>query len=245
LIADFNDEAGKKLEAELRSVAGDESRALFMHLNVADEKEWHAVADQIETKFGGTDFGGLDILVNNAGVLGLSPAFGPQNPEEASLESWRKVHEVNADGTFLGCKYAIRLMKQRGGAIVNMSSRSGLVGVPGAAAYASSKASVRNHTKSVALYCAKKGYAIRANSVHPASIMTSMWKSMLGTGADYEKNLREFSRDIPMKRFGTPEEVANAVLFLASDASSYITGSELNVDGGILAGTTTSPGEER
>ena len=132
-------------------------------------------------------------------------------------------------------------MKEKGGSIVNMSSRSGLVGVPGASAYASSKAAVANHSKSVALYCAQQGYPIRCNSVHPASVMTAMWKQMLGTGDDFTKNLANFSKDIPLKRFATPEEVAYAVLYLASDESSYTTGSELIVDGGVLAGTTTSP----
>jgi len=136
-------------------------------------------------------------------------------------------------------------MKEKGGSIVNMSSRSGIVGVPFASAYASTKAAVRNHSKSVALYCSAKGYPIRCNSVHPASIMTAMWKKMLGEGEDFTKNLAKFSSDIPMKRFGTPEEVAQAVLFLASDESSYTTGGEITVDGGILAGTATSPDTQK
>jgi NAD(P)-dependent dehydrogenase (short-subunit alcohol dehydrogenase family) len=141
IIADMNDEAGKKLESELGE------KSTFMHLNVSNEEEWQKLAADVEAKFGG-----LQILVNNAGILGLGPNFGPQDPENASLESWNKVHDVNLTGTFLGCKYGIKLIKKSGGAIVNMSSRSGVVGVPGAAAYASSKAGVRNHTKSVALY---------------------------------------------------------------------------------------------
>jgi NAD(P)-dependent dehydrogenase (short-subunit alcohol dehydrogenase family) len=122
-----------------------------------------------------------------------------------------------------------------------MSSRSGVVGVPTAVGYASTKAAIRNHTKSVALYCASQGYPIRCNSVHPAAIMTSMWKQMLGEGEAFEENHKKLAHDIPMKRFGTPEEVAYGVLFLASDESSYTTGSELSIDGGILAGTATSP----
>ncbi|MDD5318984.1 MAG: SDR family oxidoreductase, partial [Candidatus Pacebacteria bacterium] len=144
-----------------------------------------------------------------------------------------------------GCKYAIKLMKEntdgKGGSIVNMSSRSGIVGVPGAAAYASAKAAVRNHTKSVALYCAQQGYKIRCNSVHPGTIMTALWKNLLGEGQAYEENLKKFTQGTPLARFGTPEEVAYAVLYLASDESSYTTGSELVIDGGILAGTETSP----
>ncbi len=224
ILADVNDAKG---EAEAKTLGGE-----YISLNVADETSWTKAAETIKTKYGR-----LDILVNNAGILGK----GAQDPENTSLEDWKKIHAINLDSVFLGCKYAIALMKEKGGSIVNMSSRSGMVGVPFAAAYASTKAAVRNHTKSVALYCAAKGYPIRCNSVHPASIMTAMWKSMLGVGEEFEKNHAKFAADIPMKRFGTPEEVAQAVLFLASDASSYTTGSELVVDGGVLAGTATSP----
>lgn len=224
VIADVNDEKGQAAAAE----TGGE----YLHMDVSSEASWQDAAKHIRDKHGR-----LDILVNNAGILGK----GAQDPENASFDDWKKIHAVNLDSVFLGCKYAISLMKEKGGSIVNMSSRSGIVGVPGAAPYASTKAAVRNHTKSVALYCASKGYNIRCNSVHPASIMTAMWKAMLGEGRQFEDNLARASKDIPMKRFGTPEEVAQAVLFLASDESSYTTGSELMVDGGVLAGTTTSP----
>ncbi len=224
ILADVNDAKG---EAEAKNLGGE-----YISLNVADETSWTKAADTIKGKHGR-----IDILVNNAGILGK----GAQDPENTSLEDWKKIHAVNLDSVFLGCKIAISLMKEKGGSIVNMSSRSGIVGVPFAAAYASTKAAVRNHTKSVALYCAAKGYPIRCNSVHPASIMTAMWKSILGTGKEFDENHAKFAKDIPMKRFGTPEEVAQAVLFLASDASSYTTGSELVVDGGVMAGTATSP----
>jgi 3(or 17)beta-hydroxysteroid dehydrogenase len=184
----------------------------------------------------------LDILVNNAGVTGFQEGFGPQDPENASLTSWQKVHAVNTDGVFLGCKYGIQMMKQGdGGAIVNISSRSGLVGIPGAAAYASSKAAVRNHTKTVALYCCEQGYKIRCNSVHPAAILTPMWEPMLGNGSEREERIAVISKDIPMKKMGSAEDVAHAILFLASDESKYITGIELTVDGGILAGASATP----
>lgn len=228
VVSDINETLGQATAAELGGA--------FVKLDVSDEASWQAALAAIESAHGR-----LDILVNNAGIIGTK---GPQDPENATLDDWRLVHKINLDSVFLGCKYAIRLMRKNGdagGSIVNMSSRSGIVGVPGASAYASTKAAVRNHTKSVALYCAAQGLNIRCNSVHPASIMTAMWKKMLGEGAAYEANLAKFSKDIPMKRFGTPEEVAQAVLFLASDESSYTTGSEINVDGGILAGTATSP----
>jgi NAD(P)-dependent dehydrogenase (short-subunit alcohol dehydrogenase family) len=144
---------------------------IYLHLDVREEDEWEAAMETILKRYGK-----LNILVNNAGVTGFQEGFGPQDPEGASLASWREVHAVNSDGVFLGCKYAIQTMKKgEGGAIVNISSRSGLVGIPGAAAYASSKAAVRNHTKTVALYCCQQGYKIRCNSIHPAAILTPMW----------------------------------------------------------------------
>ncbi len=224
IIADINETLGQKTASDLGGT--------FIKLDVSKEEEWQKAIDHITEHVGD-----LSILVNNAGIIGK----GIQDPENTTLEQWRLVHTINLDSVFLGCKYAIKAMKKKGGSIINMSSRSGVVGVPGAAAYASSKAAVRNHTKSVALYCAQQGYPIRANSVHPGSIMTAMWKQMLGEGEAYEENLKKFTKDTPLKRFGTPQEVAYAVLYLASDESSYTTGSELCVDGGILAGTTTSP----
>jgi 3(or 17)beta-hydroxysteroid dehydrogenase len=224
IIADVNETLGMQTAAE---VGGD-----FVVLDVSKEEAWQNVMQKIKQ-----NFGRLDILVNNAGIMGK----GIQDPEHSTLEQWQLLHKVNLDSVFLGCKYAIPLMKEKGGSIVNMSSRSGVVGIPSAVGYASTKAAVRNHTKSVALYCAQQGYNIRCNSVQPASIMTGMWKQMLGEGEAFEINHKKLAKDIPMKRFGTPEEVAYSVLFLASDESSYTTGSELTLDGGILAGTATSP----
>ena len=227
IIADINEVMGKQ---EAERVGG-----IFMKLDVSSEESWKSVSAEIKKQFGG-----LNILVNNAGIMGK----GVQDPEYATLESWQMIHKINLDSVFLGCKYGINLMKEQDGSIVNMSSRSGIVGVPSEAAYASTKAAIRNHSKSVALYCAQEGYNIRCNSVYPASILTAMWKDLLGTGENYDTNYKKFAKDIPMKRFGTAEEVAYAVLYLASDESSYTTGSELSVDGGILAGSATSPSKE-
>jgi NAD(P)-dependent dehydrogenase (short-subunit alcohol dehydrogenase family) len=138
----------------------------FLALDVRDEAAWEALAVAVPA---------ADVVVNNAGVTGLEAGGAAHDPEHASLAAWRAVHAVNLDGTFLGCRYAIRAMKARGeGSIINISSRSGLVGIPGACAYASSKAGIRNHTKSVALYCAQQGWNIRCNSIHPAAILTPM-----------------------------------------------------------------------
>ena len=129
-------------------------------------------------------------------------------------------------------------MKQAGtGSIINVSSRSGLVGIPGAAAYASSKAAVRNHTKSVALWCAQQGWTIRCNSLHPAAILTPMWEAMLGDGPDRADRMAALVADTPLRRFGTVEEVAAIAVLLASDEAGYVTGAEFSIDGGLLAGS--------
>lgn len=231
IVSDIRDSEGMLVAQE---IGGD---SLFVHLDVQYEKEWQSALEIIMARFGK-----LNILVNNAGITGFQEGFGPQDPENASLSSWRQVHAINSDGVFLGCKYAIAAMKQSGsGSIINISSRSGLVGIPGAAAYAASKAAVRNHTKTVALYCCQQGYNIRCNSIHPAVILTPMWEPMLGEGEARKERMAGLTKEIPMQKMGTPEDVGNAVLFLASEESKYITGIELTVDGGILAGAAATP----
>lgn len=232
VLSDIDDAGGEAAAARLGAPA------LYRRLDVRVEAEWEAVIAEVLERFGR-----LDVLVNNAGITGFEAGPVPHDPEHASLEAWHAVHATNLDGVFLGCKHAIRAMRGTGsGSIVNVSSRSGLVGIPGAAAYASSKAAVRNHTKSVALYCAGQGLAIRCNSIHPAAILTPMWEPMLGDGPDRAERERALTRDVPLGRFGTVEEVAQAALYLASDESAYTTGAELVLDGGILAGAAASPG---
>lgn len=210
-----------------------EVASLFLTLDVQYENQWQNAIKQVLESYGR-----LDILVNNAGVTGAQKDLLPQDPEHTSLAHWRAVHAINLDGVFLGCKYGIQAMKEgEGGSIINITSRSGLVGVPGLAAYASSKAAVHNHTKSVALYCANQNYNIRCNSIAPASILTPLWDDILADKHAFEA----MAQSIPLKRCGTPEDVAFAALFLASEESSYMTGSEVILDGGILAGTATSP----
>ena len=221
-------------DAETLAAAGDELNCKTLVLDVQEEADWERLAGLHPT---------ADVVVNNAGVTGLEQGIGPHDPEHVSLEDWRAVHRVNLDGTFLGCRYAIRAMKEKGnGSIINISSRSGLVGIPGAAAYASSKAAIRNHTKSVALYCAQQGWQIRCNSIHPAAIMTPMWEPMLGESEARAASEEALVRDTPLRRFGRASEVAAIAVLLASDEASYITGSELNIDGGILAGSAAAPG---
>lgn len=230
IVSDILDDMGRGLAQKLGE------KAEFLHLDVGNETEWVSAMHHIAEKYGR-----LDILVNNAGITGFLEGSGPWNAENADLETWNEVHRVNATGVMLGCKHAIGLMKTNGGSIVNISSRSGLVGIPGAVAYAASKAAVRNHTKSVALYCAESGYPIRCNSVHPAAILTPMWDALLGEGEGRQKMIEEVESGIPMGRFGEPIDVAYGVLYLASDESKYVTGIELTIDGGILAGSDGKP----
>jgi 3(or 17)beta-hydroxysteroid dehydrogenase len=228
VVTDVNDALGQAVAKEINGT--------YLHLDVRDEDEWQKVIGDTVQRYGK-----LTTLVNNAGITGFQEGFGPQDPEHASLKSWRAVTAVNLDGTFLGCKHAIQVMKQFSDcSIINISSRSGLVGIPGAAAYAATKAAVRNHTKSVALYCCEHGYDIRCNSLHPAAILTPLWDPMLGTGQARDVKIAEIAKDIPMQRMGMPEDVAYAALFLASDESKYITGIELTIDGGLLAGASAS-----
>ncbi len=229
LIADILASEGEAIAKDMGSK--------FYQLDVSSEAAWQQVVDSIKA-----EFGRLDILFNNAGITGLNENLGPQDPENISLTAWQHVHHVNLDGVFLGCKYGISLMKTHGGSIINMSSRSGIVGIPGASAYASSKAAVRNHTKTVALYCAEQGYKIRCNSLHPGAILTPIWDPMIGTEkTTREKMIADIAAGVPLGVMGDANDVAYAALYLGSDESKYITGTELTIDGGILAGSQSTP----
>jgi NAD(P)-dependent dehydrogenase (short-subunit alcohol dehydrogenase family) len=233
VLTDIRDAPGRDVATRLGP------KASYEHLDVREESHWEATIDRLLERFGR-----LDILVNNAAITGLDEDPGPHDPEHAPLEAWAAVHRTNLDGVFLGCRYAIRAMRPtRTGSIINMSSRSGLVGIPGAAAYASSKAGVRNHTKTVALYCAQEGLEIRCNSVHPAAVLTPMWDAFLGDGPDREERMLAIARGNPLRRWGAPSEVAETVVFLASDEAPYVTGAEINIDGGLLAGEVEPPAE--
>jgi len=239
IAARFRDEGARVVMTDLDEAAGrPAAKALgaeFVLLDVREEEHWAELARLHPA---------CDVLVNNAGVTGFEGVPAAHDPEHASLAEWHGVHRTNLDGTFLGCRYAIRAMKAKGeGSIINISSRSGLVGIPGAAAYASSKAAIRNHSKSVALYCAQQGWRIRCNSVHPAAILTPMWEALIGNGPDRAAKMAAMVADTPLRRFGTPDEVAAMVAYLAADESAYVTGSEFHIDGGLLAGSAASPGD--
>lgn len=217
-------------EAELRAACSEcserhdavDARYGIMELSEADAGE-RMVAACLET------FGRLDVLVNNAGVVILGDV------ESLSLEDWRRVHAVNLDGVFLGCRHGVEAMKRGGGSIVNLSSVSGLVGGHNLAAYNSSKGGVRLLTKSVALHCARAGYGIRCNSVHPAFIETAMVRSMVEASDDPERTRRTLARQIPLGGIGEPDDVAHMIVYLASDESKFVTGAEFVVDGGVTA----------
>ncbi len=231
LLTDIDVERG---EAAARCLG---APARFERLDVRVESDWDRVVAALLARDGR-----LDVLVNNAGVTGFEDGTAPHDPEHVSLADWRAVHATNLEGVLLGCRAAIRAMRPRAaGSIVNIGSRSGVVGIPGAAAYASSKAAVRNHTKSVALYCAEQALAIRCNVIQPAAILTPMWDAVLGHGPERAANMAEYLKGTPLARFGTPEEVAALAVYLASDESAYTTGAELTIDGGMLAGTAVPP----
>lgn len=205
----------------------------YLNLDVCSEHNWQEVARYIANKYQR-----LDVLVNNAGIDTAPKSDKPQDIEHCSLEDWRAVHAVNLDGTFLGCKMMMPLLKKSSNAsIINMGSRSGLVGIPSNAAYASSKAAILNVTKTVAMHCAKEGYTIRCNAIVPAAILTDMWDAEFGHDEGRVQRIAEYTNSIPLKRMGQANEVASLAVFLASDDSLFITGSQYNIDGGIMAGT--------
>ncbi|WP_020561159.1 SDR family oxidoreductase [Thiofilum flexile] len=231
IVTDINDTLGQAVANQIGRSAD------YYHLDVSQESEWQNLTQYLKAHYEK-----IDIVVNNAGITGFMHTKGAHDPEYLDLASWHTVHHINLDGVALGCKYGIQLLKtSSAGSIVNLSSRSGMVGIPAAAAYASSKAAVRNHTKSVALYCAEQGYPIRCNSIHPGAILTPMWEAMLGEGEAREAAIKAIAADIPLGNMGTPEDVAYAALYLASDESKYVTGIELTIDGGILAGSAAAP----
>lgn len=223
MLADLDGAAAATVAEEIGEAAA--SRA---H-DVRKPEDWSALMQAVLDRFGT-----LDILVNNAGILATEPS---QTLEDTDLEQWRAVNAVNAEGVFLGCKHGVSTLREcGGGAIVNLSSIAGLVGTPHLIAYGASKGAVRQLTKSVAIDCARRGYNIRCNSVHPGFVDTDMGQHVLSlNNADVERAREARRRQIPLGIFGLPEDIANAILFLASDEARYVTGSELVVDGGNVA----------
>jgi 3(or 17)beta-hydroxysteroid dehydrogenase len=193
-------------------------------LDVTSEGDWVAVAGEI-----GKVHDRLDGLVNAAGLAGLGTV------EDTDFATWRKILSVNLDGTFLGCKYALPLLKRRGGSIVNVSSVAGLIGGHNFAAYNASKGGVRLLSKSVALHGARLEPKVRCNSIHPAFLEGPMVDTILAETEFPEAARSRLTRDIPLGRFGTPAEVADLCVYLLSDESRFVTGAEFVIDGGLTA----------
>jgi NAD(P)-dependent dehydrogenase (short-subunit alcohol dehydrogenase family) len=226
-VTDRNEEGAWAVAEEIRAAGG---VALGFGLDVADEPAWTAGLAQV------TDtWGGLDVLVSNAGIGNGKPVT------ETTLEDWRRVMSVNLDGVFLSLRTAIPIMREGGGSIVIVSSVTGMKALPGACAYSASKAALRMLSKVAALECIAAGDRIRVNTVHPGGVETAIWKGtsywdalaqQLPSEADVFAAL---SSTTPMKRFAKAEEIASAILYLASDEASYVTATELVVDGGYTA----------
>jgi NAD(P)-dependent dehydrogenase (short-subunit alcohol dehydrogenase family) len=223
-----------RLEPARETAAAAGPSALALALDVRDEAAW-------ERAFGALPPLPIAVLVNAAGVTGFGTVPGGQDPESLTLETLRAVLAVNLEGVVLGCRHALRAMRAGGGSIVNVASRAGTIGVPGAVAYAASKAAVISVSRSVALHCAASGYPVRCNTVVPGAIDTPMWGALLGDGPDRAERAARVAADVPMGRMGTAGEVAEAVAWLASDAAAYVTGTELVLDGGLQAGPVVRP----
>lgn len=222
VVTDVKEADGRDVIEEIKAGNG---KAIFLKHDVSDEKNWETVMGQAVEKYGK-----IDIIVNNAGVAIT------KNVEETTLEEWRWLMSINLDGVFLGTKFGIQSMKKTGGgSIINLSSILGLVGHPDAAAYNASKGGVRLFTKSAALYCAQMGYDIRVNSVHPGYIWTPMVENYLQTQGDIKSGKKAIDRLQPVGHIGEPDDIAYGVLYLASDESKFVTGTELVIDGGYTA----------
>ncbi len=221
VVSDRDTQGGPRVASELGG------GARFVSHDVRDEGAWRRALEETVAAFGR-----LDVLVNVAGILGEPTG---QDPEHATLEEFRRINQVNLEGTFLGCKTAIPVMRASGGSIVNISSVAGILGTPMLAAYGAGKAGVRQITKSVAVYCAQQGDHIRCNSIHPGLIETAMIEGVLRStgGDDLEAARAAYRGRIPLGVFGSPEDVAHGVVYLASDESRYVTGAELVIDGGL------------
>jgi NAD(P)-dependent dehydrogenase (short-subunit alcohol dehydrogenase family) len=222
LVTDLNAAGAAEVAGQINLLHGAGMASSLRH-DVTSEADWIAAVAHARAQMGG-----LSVLVNNAGIL----TFG--SVEDLSLEAWRRGMSVNVDSVFLGCKHALPLMREsQPGSIVNISSISALIASHNLANYNTSKAAVWMLTKSVALHCAKQGWDIRCNSIHPTFVRTPMLNDIVA--GDDAAAQAKLARQVPIGRIGEVEDVAAAVVYLASDASRMMTGSELKLDGGLSA----------
>ena len=221
-VSDINTEGAAAVADEIN--AAYPGQGFAYQLDVTHEENWKAALAAAHE-----DMGGLNVLLNNAGIGGGTTV------EDTDFATWKKVHEVDVDSVFLGCKYAIPLMRDHApGSIINISSIAGLIAGHNMAAYNAAKAGVWLLSKSVALHCAHRGYNIRSNSIHPTFIDTPILDPM-AAGGSREELTAKLARQVPLKTIGDPDDVAYAVVYLASDESKFMTGAELKIDGGISA----------
>jgi NAD(P)-dependent dehydrogenase (short-subunit alcohol dehydrogenase family) len=225
VVTDIQDDSGKDTAAAIKRAGSD---AIYLRHDVTNEDAWTKVMGEIKSRFGK-----LDVLVNNAGIAITGPIV------DMTLENWRKQQAINLDGVFLGVKHAIPLMAAGGGgSIVNISSVAGLKGSANLAGYCATKGGVRLFTKAAAMECANANNHIRVNSVHPGIIETPIWNAIILPGSPAganAPNLDEMSKTVvPIGVKGLPDDIAQGVLYLASDESRYVTGSELVIDGGLM-----------
>ena len=224
-VTDMNLEGARALAEEINAECPGMAFA-FAH-DVTDEGQWISVIDQAVAAMGG-----LSILINNAGIGGELVWA-----EQDTLENWRRVQAVNVESIMLGCKHAMPHLRASGaGSIINISSVAGLAAAPGMGAYNATKAAVWMYTKTVALEAAKGGWNVRCNSVHPVFIKTPILDPFVAmAGGDEGLAHEKLARGIPLKRIGEPDDVAYCALYLASDESKFVTGTELVIDGGYTA----------
>lgn len=221
VVSDLDRAAGMAVADRINSAGG---QALFIEQDVTDEAGWPvAIAAAVQ------QFGGLHVLVNNAGIA------IPGNAVDCTLADWRKTIAVNLDAVFLGTKYAIPAMTGKNGSIINISSIEGIVADPNLASYNASKGGVRIFTKSAALHCGKSGLKVRVNSVHPGYIWTPMVEDYVKSIGDVAEGRAALDALHPIGQVGDVMDVAYGVLYLASDESKFVTGSELVIDGGYTA----------
>jgi NAD(P)-dependent dehydrogenase (short-subunit alcohol dehydrogenase family) len=233
VVALLREEGARVITADIREPLGGPDPGWRSH-DVTDEESWANLGEVVRKQLGG-----LDILVNSAGINGAAFKV-PQDPESIGIEQFRRVMGVNAEGTLLGCRFAIGAMKESGGAIVNIGSLASRLALPGMADYGASKAVIAYLTRAVAMDCLRKSYPIRCNLVTPGAIYTPLWDTFFGDADNRAKMEEEVRECIPMKEWGRPEDVAYAVLYLASDEARHVTGADILVDGGqYLAGQAT------